>query len=107
MGLIAALTRRQEEKGFLADEDLRSLAEELRVPLYRLQGLVSFYPHFRRSPPAQAEVALCRDMSCHLSQGVAFAAAVERQLAWTWRREPSPSGACPAWGGAMRRRRPA
>ena len=80
MGLIAALTRRQEEKGFLVDADLRALSEDLRVPLYRLQGLVSFYPHFRRTPPAPAEVALCRDMSCHLNGGPGFAAAVERQL---------------------------
>ncbi len=63
------MIRRQKERGFLSDDDLRALAEELRVPLYRLEGLASFYPHFRRTPPARATIAVCRDLSCHLRLG--------------------------------------
>lgn len=66
MGLIHELERLQEERGYLADDALRDLSHSLGTPLYRLQELVSFYPHFRTSPAAPITVAVCRDMSCHL-----------------------------------------
>jgi NADH:ubiquinone oxidoreductase subunit F (NADH-binding) len=66
MNLIAALQALQSEHGHLRDEDLRSLAARERVPLYAVQAVVSFYPHFRRSPPAELEVSVCRDLSCRM-----------------------------------------
>jgi len=41
----------------------------MRRPLYEIEGLVSFYPHFRTSPPEGLEVAVCRDLSCRLARG--------------------------------------
>lgn len=66
MGLIAELYRLQEERGYLRADDLRALAERTRVPLYRIEEVVSFYTHFRTTPPPRTEVAICRDLSCHL-----------------------------------------
>lgn len=67
MGLIHELERLQQEHGHLTDDLLRELAHSLATPLYRLQELVSFYPHFRNTPPAAVTVSVCRDMSCHLA----------------------------------------
>jgi NADH:ubiquinone oxidoreductase subunit F (NADH-binding) len=50
----------------LPDDALQALAQRLSVPLYRLQEVASFFPHFRRTPPAKVHVQICRDMSCHL-----------------------------------------
>jgi len=66
MSLIHELEALQAERGHLEKEDLRELARRLSIPQFRLQELVSFYPHFRTSPPAPVQVAVCRDMSCHL-----------------------------------------
>jgi NADH:ubiquinone oxidoreductase subunit F (NADH-binding)/NADH:ubiquinone oxidoreductase subunit E len=66
MGLIGELYRLQEERGYLRADDLAVLAERLRVPLYRVEEVVSFYTHFRTAPPPKTEVAICRDLSCHL-----------------------------------------
>ena len=66
MSLIHELEALQDERGHLEKEDLRELARRLAVPQYRLQELVSFYPHFRTTPPAPLHVSVCRDMSCHL-----------------------------------------
>ena len=79
--LLDALTELQERVGHLRDEDLSRLALERNVPLYRLEGLVSFYPHFRRSPPAPVEVALCRDVSCRLAGGKDWLARARSALA--------------------------
>ncbi|MHC4874884.1 MAG: NADH-ubiquinone oxidoreductase-F iron-sulfur binding region domain-containing protein [Planctomycetota bacterium] len=64
MELLRELMRLQDERGWLDDDTLRRLSRERNVPLYRLEGLVSFYPAFRRSPPPKYSVHVCRDVSC-------------------------------------------
>jgi len=54
--LLRELTQLQHERGYLDGVTLRDLSARQRVPLYRLEGLVSFYPHFRRSPAPRAAV---------------------------------------------------
>jgi NADH:ubiquinone oxidoreductase subunit F (NADH-binding)/NADH:ubiquinone oxidoreductase subunit E len=69
MSLIQRLNELQERQGCLTPEALRELARAEKVPLHRLQELVSFYPHFRTSPPPRVELAVCRDMTCWLNGG--------------------------------------
>jgi NADH:ubiquinone oxidoreductase subunit F (NADH-binding)/NADH:ubiquinone oxidoreductase subunit E len=54
---------------YLPVDELRALADRLDLPLFYLQGIASFYPHFYLQPPARAEVRVCDDMSCHLNGG--------------------------------------
>jgi NADH:ubiquinone oxidoreductase subunit E len=66
--LIPPLTAIQREHGWLPREQLVALSRDWRRPLYEIEGLISFYPHFRTSPPEPLEVAVCRDLSCWLSR---------------------------------------
>ena len=66
--LIPPLTAIQREHGWLPRAELVKLARDWRRPLYEIEGLISFYPHFRTSPPEQLEVAVCRDLSCWLAR---------------------------------------
>jgi formate dehydrogenase beta subunit len=79
--LIHELNDLQSEHGWLRREDLEAMSRRTQRPLYELQGLLSFYPHYRTEPPAEHEVTLCRDMSCWLRDGEAQAASVEAALA--------------------------
>lgn len=81
MSLIRELSRLQTHHGYLREEDVRELAERLHVPLYRIQEVISFYPHFRLTPPPRTEVLLCRDLSCFLAGGEAWGANVRELLA--------------------------
>jgi formate dehydrogenase beta subunit len=65
--LIPKLTEIQREHGWLPREELVALARDMRRPLYEIEGLISFYPHFRTEPPAGGEVAVCHDLSCWLT----------------------------------------
>jgi NADH:ubiquinone oxidoreductase subunit F (NADH-binding)/NADH:ubiquinone oxidoreductase subunit E len=56
----------QRQFGYLPADQLKALATKIDVPLYRLHGVASFYPHFHLTPPAKADVRVCQDMSCHL-----------------------------------------
>jgi NADH:ubiquinone oxidoreductase subunit F (NADH-binding)/NADH:ubiquinone oxidoreductase subunit E len=64
--ILAELSRVMRERGWVSDDDAREVARLLAVPLHRVEGLLSFYPHFRRTPPPRVTVAVCRDMSCWL-----------------------------------------
>jgi NADH:ubiquinone oxidoreductase subunit F (NADH-binding)/NADH:ubiquinone oxidoreductase subunit E len=64
--IFSELREIQRQFGYLPAEELRTLATKIDVPLYRLHGVASFYPHFRLTPPPRADVRVCQDMSCHL-----------------------------------------
>ena len=68
MEILRNLMALQHQRGFLDDSTLRTLSRELQVPLYRLEGLVSFYPAFRRSPPPKHVVHICRDVVCCMAR---------------------------------------
>ena len=65
--LVPALTRIQRDFGFLKREALEEFSLDSGIPLYRLQAVASFFPHFRLSPPKKITLRVCRDMSCHLA----------------------------------------
>ncbi|MEU8403822.1 NAD(P)H-dependent oxidoreductase subunit E [Nonomuraea sp. NPDC048892] len=64
--LIPALNAIQARLGWLPREELEELSRTMRRPLYEIQGLISFYPHFRTTPPAKVQVSVCHDLSCWL-----------------------------------------
>jgi formate dehydrogenase beta subunit len=64
--LIPALTAIQRRVGWLPREELVALSRDVRRPLYEIEGLISFYPHFRTSPPTSVQLAVCHDLACWL-----------------------------------------
>jgi formate dehydrogenase beta subunit len=64
--LIPALNAIQERVGWLPRTELVALSRDVRRPLYEIEGLISFYPHFRTDPRVKAELRVCRDLSCWL-----------------------------------------
>jgi NADH:ubiquinone oxidoreductase subunit F (NADH-binding)/NADH:ubiquinone oxidoreductase subunit E len=65
--IVPALHRIQHEFGYLKREGLEEAADDLGVPLHRLQAVASFFPHFNLVAPKKIVVSICRDMACHLS----------------------------------------
>jgi formate dehydrogenase beta subunit len=64
--LIPALQAIQDRLGWLPREELEALSRDVRRPLYEIQGLISFYPHFRTDPPPAIALHVCHDLSCWL-----------------------------------------
>ncbi len=64
--LIPALHAIQERVGWLPREELVALSHEVHRPLYEIEGLISFYPHFRTTPPERVTLRVCHDLSCWL-----------------------------------------
>src|SRR6185295_18114786 len=47
-------------------EKLVELSREQNRPLYEIEGIISFYPHFRTEPPSKVDLHVCHDLSCWL-----------------------------------------
>ena len=73
--LLPELNAIQRRFGFLPEEEVRGLSRRTLTPLYRLEGLISFFPHLRRQPPSVREVRVCTDIACHLRDPSALSAA--------------------------------
>ena len=71
----------QSEFGYLPAEQLAQLSKRINVPVSQIHAVASFYPHFRLTPPARAEVKVCLDMSCHLRGADELFSAVKQAFA--------------------------
>jgi formate dehydrogenase/NADH-quinone oxidoreductase subunit F len=69
--LIPALNAIQARLGWLPREELEQLARDARRPRYEIEGLISFYPHFRTEPPVKVALHVCHDLPCFLRDGEA------------------------------------
>jgi len=67
--LIPALNAIQARLGWLPREELEELSRDARRPRYEIEGLISFYPHFRTTPPTPVALHVCHDLSCWLRKG--------------------------------------
>jgi formate dehydrogenase beta subunit len=65
--LIPALNAIQRRHGWLPREELVALSRDAHRPLYEIEGLLSFYPHYRTDPPAKVALHACHDLSCWLA----------------------------------------
>jgi NADH:ubiquinone oxidoreductase subunit F (NADH-binding)/NADH:ubiquinone oxidoreductase subunit E len=77
--LVPALYAIQERVGWLPREELVTLAREVHRPLYEIEGLISFYPHFLTEPPKPVALHACRDLSCWLQGADERIAAIRRR----------------------------
>lgn len=64
--LIEDLREIQSRYGYLPEEELKNLSESKGIPLYELNSVASFYPHFNLRPPCDYTLRVCTDLSCHL-----------------------------------------
>lgn len=62
--LLPVLHEVMDELGYVAREDVQTIADVLNLSIAEVHGVVSFYQDFRTSPPAAHAVALCRGEAC-------------------------------------------
>jgi NADH:ubiquinone oxidoreductase subunit F (NADH-binding)/NADH:ubiquinone oxidoreductase subunit E len=73
--LVQRLREIQHEHGYLPDAELRKLARDADVPLYRVEEVTSFFSLFRlerHKPLPDVVLRVCRDMTCHLRGAAAL-----------------------------------
>ena len=81
MNLISELKAIQDRHGYLPESELRTFSQRATVPLYQIQAVASFYPHFRTQPPPKLDIKVCRDLSCHMAGAQRLQQTVQQQAA--------------------------
>jgi NADH-quinone oxidoreductase subunit E len=64
--LIQVLLEIQKENRWLPKEALRRVSEKLKVPLNRIQHIISFYKAFSVVPKGRHEIHVCTGTACHV-----------------------------------------
>lgn len=64
--LIPIFQEIQENFGYLPEEALIFVSEEMDIPLSRIYGVVTFYSQFYLTPRGRNTIRLCRGTACHV-----------------------------------------
>jgi formate dehydrogenase subunit gamma len=75
--LLAVLHAIQDETGFVPPDAVIPLAKALNLSRAEVHGVISYYHHFRSSPPAAVTVQLCRAEACRSMGSEALAGHIE------------------------------
>ena len=64
--LIQVLLEIQRENRWLSNEALERVSKRLKVPLNRIQHIVTFYKAFSLVPKGRHEIHVCTGTACHV-----------------------------------------
>jgi NADH:ubiquinone oxidoreductase subunit E len=78
--LIPVLQEVQALYGYLPREALARIGEEMKIPLSRIYGVVTFYSQFYLTPRGRHTVRVCRGTACHVRGGRSVLNAVKNCL---------------------------
>ena len=70
--VLPCLRRIQEDRGYVAEEDIVALVEYLHVPRIQVEEVLSYYTMLRRHPIGKYHLQACRNIACSMrgSEGV-------------------------------------
>ncbi len=64
--LIPVLQKIQETEGYLSNEAIEKTAAHFKVSPVEVEGVLSFYAHFKRKKPGRFRIAVCDGTACHI-----------------------------------------
>lgn len=77
--LIPVLQAAQDIYGYLPKEALERIANDLRLPLSKVYGVVTFYAQFHLNPRGRHVVRVCLGTACHVRGGAKILEALEKE----------------------------
>lgn len=81
----------QKEYGYLTEEAIRFVANELKVPESDVFGTATFYSLYRWASPGRHQIQICHNLSCTLLGAETLIKHLERKLG-VREGEPTPDG---------------
>ncbi len=92
-GLLPALHALQDSLGYVPEAALPVVAQAFNLSRAEVHGVVSYYHHFRRTPPGRHVLEVCRAEACQSMGGEALLEHAKRSLGCDVH-ETSADGAC-------------
>ena len=78
--LIAVLHRAQGLFGYLSQETMDLIAQEMRIPTAHIWGVATFYHYFKLSPPGRHQIATCLGTACYVKGASEVLEALKKDL---------------------------
>ncbi len=78
--LIETLHSVQEAYGYLDDDNLRYVAQALRVPLSKVYGVATFYHFFTLKPQGDHTCVVCTGTACYIKGVPAIFSAIKKKF---------------------------
>ncbi|MFW9786719.1 MAG: NADH-quinone oxidoreductase subunit NuoE [Candidatus Thorarchaeota archaeon] len=78
--LISSLQKIQLRLGYIPQEAIHWLAEELHLSEQEIYGVATFYKNFRFTPPGKHQVKMCMGTACFVQGGESLLAATTERL---------------------------
>jgi NADH-quinone oxidoreductase subunit E len=78
--LIPLLQEIQSRFGYLSQDAISVLAEEIKVSENEIYGVATFYTQFKFKKPGLHQVKVCLGTACHVRGGASIMDSVEREL---------------------------
>jgi NADH-quinone oxidoreductase subunit E len=78
--VLPCLRRIQEDRGYVADEDIDGLVAYLGVPRIQIEEVLSYYTQYRRQPIGHHHVQVCRNVSCSMRGAERLLGHLEQRL---------------------------
>jgi NADH-quinone oxidoreductase subunit E len=81
--VIAILQRLQQEKRYLAEDDIEDIARHLDMSANEVYGVATFYTGFKFHPPGEHHIAVCMGTACHVKASDELLDVVKNELGIT------------------------
>ena len=78
--LLPILHGVQDELGYVPDDAIAIIAEALNQTRAEISGVISFYHHFRRTPPGDHVLQICRAEACQARGANKLEAHIKQRL---------------------------
>ena len=78
--LINVLHEVQHHLGYLPEEVQHSIARELKIPVAKVYGVVTFYSFFTMIPKGKYDVSICLGTACYVRGGELIVEEFKRRL---------------------------
>ena len=78
--LIMALHEIQGAFGYVPWCSMEVVAEELKIPMAQIYSVLTFYNHFKLTPPGKVVISICDGTACHIKGGQSVIEAFESEL---------------------------
>lgn len=78
--LLPLLQEIQDETGYLSEEAIIKVAENLHLPTSKVYGVATFYDLFRFGPRGKFHIQVCRGTACHVMGSATVLQEMEKQL---------------------------
>ncbi len=78
--LIAVLHKTQELYGYLPEEAMDRIAEEMSIPTAQIWGVATFYHYFNLEAPGQYVISVCLGTACYVKGAGPVMQAIQDEL---------------------------